>query len=296
MKCKLKMRRISKSLFHLALLSSVIASLLLVSCEKELMGYQGEEGVYFAVRRGHNVIYIQQWPYHPTTNVNLFSLSHKDTIVGITVALTGPQKDYDRSFHVEINPDSTSALVDEHFQIVNPAPVIPAHSSSTEVLVKLFKSADLKAARKSIGLRLKEGSELRLSFPKFQAIPGYTNTDEAIVQEFDASLHTLYVQDFLPKPAVWQGMISATNQETSLWGAYTEKKILLMCELMQLSYSDFESTKTMPIVLQQLIARQMAAHLVTQFNAGSPVLEEDGRLMYVTGVPWTSIVGTPWKK
>lgn len=290
------MRNNSKYLYILALVSSLIASVSLVSCEKELMGYQGEEGVYFAVRRGQNAIYMQQWPYHPTTSINLFSLTKNDTIVGITVALAGPQKDYERSFHVEINPDSTSALVDQHFQIVNPTPIIPAHSSSTEVLVKLFKSVDLRKARKSIGLRLKEGSELGLSFPKFQAIPGYTNTQEPIVQQFNASLHTLYIQDFLPKPAVWSGSVSAVNQETLTWGAYTEKKILLMCELMQLSYADFESTQTMPTVRQLLIARQTAEYLIAQFNAGTPVLEDDGRLMYVTGVPWTSIVGTPWKK
>jgi MFS family permease len=112
---------------------------------------------------------------------------------------------------------------------------------------------------------------------------------------FDASLHTINISDLMVQPAVWRGsVVAATNKETGSWGAFTRKKMELMCQLFNLKYEDFSSDATMSLVLSNLITTEMTRYLINQFNAGTPVKEDDGRLMWVGSVPWTSIIGVPY--
>ena len=51
-----------------------ILPLMLSGCEKDLMDYEGLEGVYFAVQWGDSWGSEKTWPYQPYTNVNFISL------------------------------------------------------------------------------------------------------------------------------------------------------------------------------------------------------------------------------
>ena len=68
----------------------------------------------------------------------------------------------------------------------------------------------------------------------------------------------------------------------------------MICERFDLTYSDFMSTETMPMVLQTLISTTMSEMLIERYNAKDPVLEDDGRLMYFGSCPWKSWVGVAW--
>ena len=48
--------------------------LMLSGCEKDLMDYEGLEGVYFAVQWGDSWGNENSWPYQPYTDVNFISL------------------------------------------------------------------------------------------------------------------------------------------------------------------------------------------------------------------------------
>ena len=48
------------------------------------------------------------------------------------------------------------------------------------------------------------------------------------------------------------------------------------------------------LVLSALITNEMTRYLTDKFNAGTPVKEDDGRLMWVGSVPWTSTIGVPY--
>lgn len=277
------------------LLSSVIFTGLSTSCEKELINYKGIEGVYFAVQHGSANGTEKNWPYQPYSRVKFAAVQGQDTTISLKVLTTGPIYAYDRSFEVEVNPDSTTAEMGKHFSEIKRHMTIPANSSETYVEVKLHRTPDLKQAGKQIGLRLVPSEQLSLSFPQWDALPGYTQSTDPIIQEFDAGLHTILLDDLLPKPAVWSGSVAADLVENGNWGEYSEKKMLLMCEIMNLSYQDFSSTTTMPLIRVNLITREMSQYLQERFDAGTPVLEDDGRLMYIRGVSWTSKVGVPWQ-
>jgi hypothetical protein len=268
----------------------------LASCEKEMKTYEGLEGVYFAQQWGSPN--YSEWPYRPFTNVELVKVAGTATeyTANIKVMFTGRVIDRDRYFKVEINPDSTTAVENVHYAPLPEEILVPANATVAYVPLVIKRSKDLQTTSKKIGLRLVANGDFGIAFPNWKSIPDLgkgtlTPADTA----FDNSIHTVIVHDYIVQPAIWRGSVAAaTNRDAGPWGGFTRKKIELMYTLFNLTYDDFASTQTMPLVLQTLIAQEMGRYLIAQFNAGTPVKEEDGRLMWVEKVPWVSTVGVPY--
>ena len=268
--------------------------LTLTACEKEMMGYEGVEGVYFAVRRGEISNAYDKWPYHPYTNVEFLRTTENEIDLEIKVMITGATKDYDRTFKVVIDPDSTTAQLGIHYKILANEFIIPANSVESYVPITVLRSAELKTESRKIGLKLVENENFKLSFPQWDAIPGMYEAGMVVIKKFDASFHTININDFMVQPAVWPGSILVGNKEAGSFGAFSRKKIELIFKLLNLTYEDFATSQKMPSTFSNLIAKECSRYLIEQFNLGTPVLEEDGRLMYFNGVPWVSIVGIKW--
>lgn len=280
-----------KKIFYYICLLPVFLS----GCEKELMDYEGQEGVYFAVQWGDSWGSEKVWPYQPYTEIQFMKLGVDTATVLVKVMATGPLKDYNRTFRVEVNPDSTTAVENVDYIPLDNEVVMEAGNCSAYVPVRLIRTKALQKEEKTLGLKLVANSYFSLSFPEWDAVNGFTS---GIVHEhFDASLHTLYISDMLVRPAVWTGTDSSPYNdgcESGLWGAFSRKKLDMICERFDLTYSDFESTETMPSVLQNLISKTMSQILIDRYNAKDPVLEDDGRLMFMGSCPWKSKIGVPW--
>lgn len=261
-------------------------------CEKEIMGYNGREGVYFAVQHG-NAFLPNLWPFQPYSNVDFARLAKDEVDFAVKVMITGPVKDYDRTFRVEVNPDSTTAVAGEHYTPPKALWTIPSGAISTNVIVRVKRRPDLQENIKTLGLRLVATEDFSLSFPEWDAIP--ENSAGTVVPEFDASLHTLRLNDVLVQPAVWSGSIQPGNRESGLFGVFSRKKMEFLTESLGLKYEDFASTATMPMARQLLIASDAGTILIQRKDAGTPVLEADGRLMFIGSVPWTSYIGVPYR-
>lgn len=274
----------------------VLAIISLASCEKEMKTYEGLVGVYFAQQWGSPN--YSSWPYRPYTNVELVKVAgaSAEYTANIKVMFTGPVKDQDRYFKVEINPDSTTAVENVHYAPLPESILVPAKATVVYVPLVIKRSKDLQTTSKKIGLRLIANGDFGIAFPKWKNIPDLgTGTLTPADTAFDNSIHTVIVHDYIVQPAIWRGSVNATNnRDQGSWGGFTRKKIELMYKLFNVTYDDFGSDKTMPPVLQSLITQEMARYLIEQFNAGTPVKEEDGRLMFVGSVPWVSTVGVPY--
>lgn len=262
------------------------------SCKKEMMEYEGVDGVYFAVQHGASYGNELTWPYQPYTNWEFIKTSKTESTIQIKVMITGSLKNYDRVFQVVVNPDSTTATVNVHYKPIVNQITVPAGAISATVPVTLLRAPDLKKEKKVLGLKLVANENFGLSFTNWDALPSFTAG--TIVKKFDASLHSININDFLVQPAVWIGSIQQGNRESGLWGAFTQKKIELMFKIMDLTYEDFASTQVMPGVRSSLLTELCTKYLLERYNAGNPVLEDDGRLMYIGSVPWTSYIGIPW--
>ena len=256
------------------------------------MSYAGNTGVYFAVQNGSEYLGEASWPYQPTSTVSFFKYDTSDIVFPLKVMITGPVADYDRYFNLEVNPDSTTAKLGVHYTEVPTQVTLPAGAIIAFVNIHLLRAADLQDSEKTLGLKLLPNQYFGLSFPEWHALPELTGGP--IVDTFDASMHTLHINDFLIQPAVWYGSIQDGNRESGLWGMFTRKKLDLMTAVMGVTYADFAGSATMPLVRAMLITNQMQAYLEQKYNEGDPVLEEDGRLMWLGDVPWTSYVGVPW--
>jgi hypothetical protein len=266
--------------------------LIFSGCKKEIPGYTGKEGVYFAVQNGLAIYSATSWPYQPSSNVEFVRIGKAQVDFSLKVTITGPVKDYDRTFRVEVNPDSTTAVLGQHYETIKNDWIIPAGAISTNIVVRLKRTPDLQQTTKTLGLRLVATKDFSLSFPEWDAIPSLTGG--TVVKEFDASLHSLKINDVMVQPVVWPGSIQPVNKESGLFGAFTRKKMEFMIQNLGLTYEDFSSADTMPQARYLLVAADASAILRARFDAKNPVLEDDGRLMFIGSVPWTSIIGVPY--
>lgn len=258
------------------------------ACEHEMMSYEGEEGVYFAVQRGDYWESEKYWPYQPDSYVEFIKQTGDSNVVLIKVMITGEIKNYDRKFGVTVLPDSTTAIENIHYLPLVNEVVVPAGSYSVGIPVTLLRAEDLKKKERRICLQLVESDDFTIVFPEWHALPGVTGG--IVPADFDAGKHMIYVNDFMVQPDIWMGEVDPeTGKEGGMWGAFSEKKLNMMCERFQLTYSDFMSLQTMPEALQRLITATMADMLI-EASFGDPVLEEDGRMMWVEGCFWDSYV------
>lgn len=268
---------------------------MLLSCEKDLMDYQGGDGVYFAVQWGDSWGSELTWPYQPYSNIQFIQMEGDTVTVNIRVMTTGTVKEYDRFFHVEVNPDSTTAIEGIDYLPLQNDIKIKAGEYMADISVRLIRTEILQTEEKKLGLKLFANNYFILAFPQWDAVNGFSSGE--IHEHFDASMHTICFSDMMVIPKVWTGTASSEyvdGAESGLWGAFSRKKLEMICERFDLTYQDFMSNETMPMVLQMLISKTMSDLLIERYNAKDPILEDDGRLMWFSNCPWQSWVGVAW--
>jgi hypothetical protein len=279
-----------KKIFGYLMLFNV--AILFSNCKKEIMEYEGREGVYFAVQHGQPHLSINSWPYQPSSTVQFLAINKSEVDYGLKVAITGPVKDYDRTFRLEVNPDSTTAEMGKHYEAVKDTWILPAGQVTVNITVRLKRTTDLQTNEVKLGLRLVATKDFELSFPEWDALPQLTGGN--VVKEFDASMHTLRINDIMVQPKIWSGSIQAGNRESGLLGVFSRRKMEFLEEHTGVKYEDFASEESMPTARMNLIFKDAEIVLIERYNAGNPVLEEDGRLMWLGTVPWTSYIGVPY--
>jgi len=266
--------------------------LLFPACKKEIMSYEGSEGVYFAMRHGTNEYLSELWPYQPFTDVDFVRVPTDEIDFPVHIMITGPTKNYDRVYQVEVNPDSTTAIVGQHYEALKGQYILPAGTVSTSIHVRLKRTPDLQIKPVTLGLRLVPTKDFALSFPEWHSIPSLNSG--TVVSQFDATLHSLRINDVMVQPAVWSGSLQPGNGESGLFGLFSRRKMEFLTEYLGLRYEDFATPETMPMARMMLVASDATKVLVKLYNERRPVLEDDGRLMWMGTVPWTSYPGVPW--
>ena len=281
---------------NIFIICSVLVSWFMQGCEREMMDFQGKPGIYFAVQHSGSLGSggdESVWPFQPKSNVEFFKSLEDEITVNVKVMATGPVSNIDRPFKVEINPDSTNAVVGTHYEALTENFAIPAGKAYTYIHITVKRTADMQEKDIKIGLKLIPNEHFELAFPEFHAVEDLYYGD--IVDTFDASLHTLVINDMMTKPSEWYGNASATDgKEGGLFGEFSRKKIELICELCNLTYADFCDPNIMISLLRYEIRNTVSRYLTQQLEAGSPILEDDGRLMWVMSCSWSSYVGVPY--
>ncbi|WP_262885565.1 DUF4843 domain-containing protein [Sphingobacterium composti Ten et al. 2007 non Yoo et al. 2007] len=262
------------------------------SCQKEYFNYSGPQGVYFGVRYGGE-LQDKDGPFQPESYVEFIKLGTDSYTCNLPIMLVGEVKDYDRKFKILIDQDSTTLEQGLHYKPIEDLYILKAGEHSSIVAIDFFAQTDLNDQQKRLTLKIIATEDLVPAFRNWEPPVDITGSNPA--KKFDASKHTIYVNNMMVKPSQWLGSVLANGEEFNSLGAFSRKKMEFITEQLGITYSEFSNDKTMSFLRMGLIGSQMSRILIARFEAGNPVLEDDGRLMYFQGVPWKSYIGVAYK-
>ena len=267
--------KISVLFFGLALLSS---------CEKELMDYEGTDGLYFDVRRYPSHIDTKLWPHQYYSTVEFGNLLVDDVEMSLKIMATGNAKDYDRAFTVIANADSTTAVAGRDYKDLTENCVIKAGENSTTVSFSVHRTPEMYGDTLLLQLKIVENEMFNLPYTSFEDGPAIPYTPDANIMfsyNKDAGIHNIFMYDVLTRPNRWIG-----NDENGLglWGRFSAKKYELIMEVTGTTIEDFQTEEKMPNARQTAIGETMARYVLEKAAAHEPVLDEDGTMMYFMAV------------
>lgn len=281
-----------KSLLQLI---SCLVILLFTNCKHDPMLFEGEEGLYFSVQFGPDWGDEKVWANQPVTPVEFINIAGNVDTVRLKVMITGELKDYDRPFLVNVVSDSTSAIENVNYKILTDELVVKANENHGFVPVVLYRTENIQKEKKEMMLQIIPNSHFTIGLPIWKRLPGQWEST-VVKGDFKADFHKLVISDFVSRPSRWIGQANPTTGiEGGLWGVFTEKKYRLICEHFDLVYEDFTSEARMPNAKREVIREYMARLLRNLYDQGTPILEEDGRLMWFSGVSWSSKEGVPYR-
>lgn len=265
----------------------------MTGCEKEMHSYRGDRGVYFAVRWGNPT--LSAWPYRSYTNFDFVQHAENTVTAEVKVMITDQITPYDREFLYQIDADSTTGQAGVHYEIPDGRGVIPAGAVEGVATVVLHRTADMEKEVVKVALQLLPNENFDAIFQYFISPSDYNATGTVPIEApFNASKHQLRITDVLVQPSQWIGGFNSSGAEFNSFGAFSPKKIRVMYELFDLTYPDFQDASLMTFGYRNVIGTRLGNYLTEQYRNRTPLLEDDGRLMWATGCAWTSYRGVPW--
>ncbi|MFR3330604.1 MAG: DUF4843 domain-containing protein [Odoribacter splanchnicus] len=246
---------------------------LCIACERDLMSYEGEEAIYFAVQSGHSYASEKDWPYMPYTVAEFGRIQEDTMVVNIKVMITGPEKDYPRPFKVVVNPDSTTAREGIDYRALVGEYTVEANRSYAYISVLFYRQPEMKNDTVTLGLKLIANDHFSLTFKEFNKMEGFTS-GSVVFEQFDATMHKILVTDIMPKPSQWLDIS---------FGTFTPEKLNRICLELGYTYEDFQDPLKMNYVEQYTVVRKFAEILNKAYENGEPILESNGQMMWVDG-------------
>ena len=258
------------------------------SCEKEIMDYEGVDGLYFDAQWDNNPNIntdTTRWIRQHYTLVN-FAKEGGFEVEGVAkIAVSGSVKDYDRpiSFKVVAETDSATAIEGVEYELLE-KPYIPAGKNHTYLKYKFMRTERMTDSTVQLKVQLLPNEHFQLPFVEVGYINGrFPNAAEDQYSDYDhANVHSFFINNILVQPAGWHNS----------WGKYSKKKYEL---ILKLAYQNtgwtnehFEDRTKVQNGRAETMNRLVSAYLREQYKLGREywVLDEDGSMMWITGVSW----------
>lgn len=267
----------------------------LSGCEKDMQSFEGSRGIYFSMRWGAD-FQGSTWPYWSYSVFDFANVDGNTTTAMAKVMLTDVAVPYDRTFKYGINKEATNAKEGVDYETPEGIGVIPAGKVEGYATVTLYRTSKMENEIVTVALQLEANENFELVFTKFIQPSNYTGSSEEIEKEFDASKHEIRIRDILVRPSTWYGGFYqyGNYEEFNLLGEFSTKKIRLLFELYDLTYADFLDATIMTYGYETVLSRRFSEYLTSQYRKGSPILENDGRLMWAGSCKWKSYENVPW--
>lgn len=274
-----------------ALLALVAALFSLSSCEKDLMDFQGEDCLYFDVRRGASWTDANVWAHYTYSEVTFGNIVNNDTTLSFRINATGDVKDYDRPFQVIVT-DSTNLEAGTEYEPLKSEYVIKAGERGTNVDITFHRSERMDGDTLRLQLEILPNKYFALKFDSYGDWPKAYQPSFP-TPEFNknnnARFHNIYIDDVLTQPEGWWG-----TTDGGLWGAFSSKKFKYIMEVTGTNINDFTRAK-MPQSRATVISQKVAKALLERAAAKDPVIDEKGTMMWVSYViTYGAQTGSQW--
>ena len=270
-----------------------ILSLLMIlpfisSCEKDIMDYEGVDGLYFDAQWDNNPNIntdTTRWIRQHYTLVNFTKVGGEELEGVAKIAISGNVKNYDRPISFKVVADSTTAIKGEEYELLE-EPVIPAGKNHTYLKFNFKLSDRMLDTTVVLQVMLLPNEHFTLPFAEVGYINGrFPNDAESEYSTYDhANVHTFFINKMLTKPQGWH------NVQFGYYYSVKKHEMLLKEAYEHFGWinSDFDDRNRMQAGRAEAIARQARIYLMEQYRKGREywVLDEDGSMMYVAGVPW----------
>ena len=268
----------------LKLISSFTLMLVLItSCEKDLMTFEGKDCLYFDIRNEVAWLDPDTWSHEYYSTVSFGTTSSDEISKSFKVQASGMPSSVDREFSVIVVEDSTELNKDIDFTGLAQSYCIKAGETSTTVDLTFHRGTHMKNDTLQLQLALVANEHFSLKFDEIGRSPEqYEPTKNA---KFDynhnASIHNIFVFDVMSKPTQWAGM-----EDTGIGslGGFSAKKWILIMELTGATVEEFSNASTMPSARMAAIGETLALFLLEKAKMKTPVLDEDGNMMFCNAV------------
>ena len=241
---------------------SLIAMVALVSCEKEMMNYEGGNGIYFDT----------EGMMLDTVSVH-WGLKNSDVTeqeIQLKVMLIGNVTDYDRNFSVEIETregDDSAAIEGVHYEPILKQHTIKAGESETTIKVKLKRAPELMNKPARFAIKLVENEELAFLYTRYGA---QMVDDTTVVSRPLDYQRAIYIDEKFPIPSWWP------YYGQQYFGDWSMKKAILICDVLEI-----DRELWMKDIVAGLTAGyvKFAARYMQRWLNENPQYEDDGTLM-----------------
>lgn len=265
-----------------AIITLALAVFSFSSCEKELMGYEGKDCLYFDVRRGASWNDKSIWPRYNYSEVTFGKIIGNDTTLTLRVTATGNIKDYDRPFTVIVAPDSTDVEANTEYEPLAPQYYIKAGETHADIDITFNRTARMEDDTLRMQLMILPNEHFDLKYDAYGDYPGVlpdTYAERQFNRNNNARYHNLYIDDVLTQPAGWWG-----TDYGGLFGRFSPTKYKFIMQVTGTNINDYASQATMSSGRATAISQAVAKELIKRAQAKDPVLDRDGTMMWVSYV------------
>ena len=241
---------------------SLVAMVALVSCEKEMMNYEGGNGIYFDTEGMVLDTVSVHW--------GLKNSDITEQTIDLKVLLIGNVADHDRSFNVEVvtrEGDDSAAIEGIHYEPIAKQYTIKAGEAETTISVKLKRSADILNKPVRFAIKLVENDELAFIYTRYGSQVVNDTTVETRTLDYQRAI---YIDEKFPIPSWW------SYYGVQYFGTWSMKKAILICDVMEI-----DRELWMKDIVTGLSAGYLkfAGRYMQRWLNENPQYEDDGSLM-----------------
>ena len=247
-----------KKTIHIA--SALLGAVAFLSCSSEIMTYDGDSGIYFAMRTNDNSVNTD------TTYTEVSSVPFIVEPTGIDkvtfrlkVKIMGAVSGHDRQISVRVVEDETTAL-ESDYERLQPSYILKAGNVFGEIPIVFHRTASLKGQERKLTLELIPNEDFTLPITRWR---------NSSTEYVNVTRHTVTVSD---------KYVLLPGYQTGYFGPFSERKMEVLVEEAKIVTLD-ELKEKMSYVKAKSLGQQFDRYLKRMKAEGKTVYEEDGSEM-----------------